>query len=305
MIKKTYAIMGSTGRIGTVLTETLLKKGHRVRAIGRNKEKLKMLEEKGAEIFSTPFDDIAELSKAFLGSDAVFSMIPPAYAIDDYEEFQDKVGEVIKQALTRSNIQYVLNLSSLGADESKGTGPIKGLHRHEQRLNSIPNLNVLHLRPGFFMENLLMSIPFIKNFGKIGLPFRSDLFIPMNATKDIGLQAAEILDALNFSGQSILNMAGPRELTMEEVSASIGKIIGQDKLDYMQLSFQDAEKGMLSSGMKPKTVKLLLEMYQAFNENKIIQESFMPKHRGKTTIEEFAKTTFIQALESDKKKAMA
>jgi len=306
MTKNTYAVLGATGHIGKILAETLLKKGNRVRAIGRDKEKLKALAEKGAETFSVSFDNPAELTKAFVGNDAVFCLIPPGYAVDDYGVFQDKVGEAIKQALTRSNIRYVLNLSSLGANEPEGTGPIKGLYRHEKRLNSIPNLNVVHLRPGFFMENLLMSLPLIKSSEKIGFPLRSDLSIPMIATKDIGMKAAEILQALNFSGQSVFDMAGPREWTMEEATSAIGKAIGHHQLKYAQLSFQDAEKGMLSLGLKPKMVKLMLEMYQAFNEEKIMQrERYTPEHRGKTTIEEFAKTTIAQALEADRKKVMA
>jgi uncharacterized protein YbjT (DUF2867 family) len=288
-----------------ILAETLLKRGNRIRAIGRDREKLKTLAGKGAETFSTSFDDPAELTKAFVGSDAVFCLMPPGYAVDDYEAFQDKVGETIKQALTKSNIHYVLNLSSLGANKPEGTGPIKGLSRHEKRLNSIININVLHLRPGFFMENLFMSLPLIKSSGKIGFPLRSDLPIPMIATKDIGLKAAELLEALNFSGQSVFDLAGPRELTMKEASAVIGKTIGNHPLTYEQLSFQEAEKGMLSLGMKPKMVKLMLEMYEAFNDGKIMQEHLTIEHRGKTTIEEFAKTTFSQALEADRKKVMA
>jgi len=297
--------MGATGHIGRILAETLLKKGHAVRAIGRDKEKLDKLAGKGAEIFSSSFDDVAGLTKAFVGSDAVFCLLPPGYAVDDYGPFQDKVGEAIKQALIKSNIHYVLNLSSLDADKPEGTGPIKGLYRHEKRLNSIPNLNVLHFRPGFFMENLLMSIPLIKSSGKIGSPLRSDLSIPMIATYDVGLKAAEILQALNFSKQSVFDMAGPRELTMEEASLAIGKAIGLHQLEYVQLSFQDAEKGMLSMGMKPKMAKLMLEMYQAMNDKKIMQQHLTSEHRGKTTMEEFAKTTFAQAMEAGRKKVMA
>lgn len=302
-MKKTYAILGATGHIGKTLAEALLKNGNQVRAIGRDKEKLKALAEKGAETFSIPFDDAAELTKVFSKSDAVFSLIPPGYAIDDYAAFQDKVGEAIKQALIKSNIHYVLNLSSLGADESEGTGPIKGLYRHEKRLNSIPNINVLHLRPGFFMENLLMSIPQIKSSEKIVFPLRSDLPIPMIATKDIGMKAAEMLQALNFSGKSVFDMTGPRDLTMEEAASSLGKAIGHPQLKYKQISYQEAEKEMLSMGMKPKMVKLMLEMHKAFNDEKIMQERLTSEHRGKTTIDEFAKTTFAKALE--RKKAMA
>ncbi len=33
-----------------------------------------------------------------------------------------------------------------------GTGPIAGPHAQAQRLNALPGLALLHLRPGYFME---------------------------------------------------------------------------------------------------------------------------------------------------------
>src|ERR1700722_19236517 len=130
MANKTYAIVGATGNIGKVLVETLLKKGHQVHAIGRDKNKLQNLKNKGAEVFAlASFDDSSALAKAFDKCDAVFSFIPPDYQQEDFEVYQDKVGESIKQALIKSKIRYVLNLSSIGANLQDGTGPIKGLQR--------------------------------------------------------------------------------------------------------------------------------------------------------------------------------
>ena len=88
MGKFTFAIMGATGHIGHVLAEELLKKGHKVRALGRDKHKLQELKSKGAEIISGDFTDHALLSKAFRGCHAIFSFIPPAYTADDFEVFQ-------------------------------------------------------------------------------------------------------------------------------------------------------------------------------------------------------------------------
>src|SRR5690242_2487192 len=100
MVKHTFAIMGATGNIGHVLTEELLKKGHKVHAIGRDKNKLQKLKEKGADTFSISFEDGNALATAFEGCDAVFSLIPPSATADDLGAYQDRVGEAIKQALT-------------------------------------------------------------------------------------------------------------------------------------------------------------------------------------------------------------
>lgn len=291
MAKITYAIMGATGQIGRVISEELLKKGHIVHAIGRDQTKLKSLKEKGAEIFATPFDDHLALIEAFKGCKAVFSFLPPVYTIDNCEEYTNKVGEAIKQALILTKIQNVLNLSSVGATTSTGTGVIKGLHDQEVRLNTIPNLNVIHFRPSYFMENLLSFIPLIKKEGIIGSIIRPDLSIPMIAVHDIALKIAELLILFKFQGKTAFEFVGPQSLTIPEVTTILGKAIKKPSLKYVQISSLEAEKNMLALGIKPEPVKLMLEMYEAFNAGKIITTQWLTSvHKGHTTLEEFAKT---------------
>lgn len=305
MAKNTYAIMGATGHIGLALTEKLLKNGHKVRAIGRDKNKLQMSKEKGAEIINSSFDDVSALTEAFKGCNAIFSFIPPGYNADDLGAFQDKIGEAIKQALMKSKVQHILNLSSIGANLSDGTGPIKGLHRHEKRLNSLPNINILHLRPAYFMENFLWDIPSIKNTGILGSPINSDLPIPMIATRDIGLKAADLLIFLHFTGHTVVELVGPREVTMKTAAAVLGKAIGKSDLKYLQLPYSEAEKKMLTAGMKPDLVKQMIEMYKAFNEGNIeLTQQMKPDQRGKTTLEDFSKI-FAQAYQSSPQLATA
>ncbi len=289
-MKNTIAIMGATGHIGMILTEELLKKGHKVHAIGRDKEKLQKLKEKGAQIFISSFEDANALTEAFKGCNAVFSFIPPAMDVEDFTAYQDKVGEAIKKAIMNNKITHVINLSSIGAELDTGTGPIKGLHRHEKRLNEIPQINVLHFRAGFFMENLMRAIPLIKGMGIIGTPIKSDLQIPMIATRDIGKKIAEQFDTLSFKGQTIFDFIGPKAITMTEASTIIAKSIGKPDLKYIQFAYEDAERGMIGMGMQPKSAKMMIEMHKAFNEGKIhTTQQIKSDNHGSTTIDEFGK----------------
>jgi uncharacterized protein YbjT (DUF2867 family) len=289
MAKHTFAIIGATGNIGRVLTEELLKKGHKVHAIGRDKNKLQELKVKGAETFSVALDNATTLTEALKGCDAVFSFIPPT-ATGDFGMYQDKVGESILKSILNAKIYHVLNLSSVGANLPDGTGPVKGLYRHEKRLNSVQGLNVLHLRAGYFMENLLMLIPIIKATGEAKGLLKPDLPVSMVATRDIGLKAAEFLEQLNFAGQSFFDFAGPQEITIAQVSTTLGKAIGKSDLKYAQLPPVDAEKWMLTNGLKPDFAKSMLEMYQSFNNGKMVfTQKLTSEHKGKTTIEEFSK----------------
>lgn len=289
MSTKTIAVMGATGDIGRALVQELLKKGHHVKAIGRNKSKLSELKNIGAEIYTLEkFDNVNALSEAFKGSDAVFSFLPPLTI--EGPEFNDKIGEAIKSAIEKNNIRYVINLSSIGADFNKDLGPIVGLHRQEERLNSLQSSHVLHFRPPFFMENFNFAMPLIKLKNIIGFPLKPDLTIPMISTKDIANKVAELFDRLDFKGHTIYDYSGPKNYSMKEAASIIAKALGKPDLKYVQFSLEDFERGMIAQGISPKNAQSMCEMYKSFNDGKVIfTQKLSPDHQGKTTLEQWAK----------------
>jgi uncharacterized protein YbjT (DUF2867 family) len=297
MPKQTYAIMGATGHIGQVLARELLARGHAVRALARDAGNLADLKAKGAEAHAAAFDDAKALAAAFAGVEGVFAMIPPGYGEDDFGAFQDRVGEAITSAITRAKVTALVSLSSVGAQHRDGTGPIKGLHRQEQRLNLLPGLNVLHLRPGYFMENQLWSIATIKQHGINGSAMRGDLPVEMVATRDIAAKAAELLDQLTFRGHSVVELSGPKPLTLNEATAILGKAISKPDLKYVQFPYEDATQAMLGMGMKPSIVSLMIEMHRGFNEGHVAFEG--APSRGKTTFEEFTHAVFAKAYQGE------
>jgi len=157
--------MGATGNIGSKLTDRLLTKGQPVRVIGRSTDKLKSFVDRGAVAAVGDAGNAGFLADAFTGSAVAFTMIPPDYAAPDFHEYQNEIGGGIAEAIEKSGVTHVVNLSSLGANLPDKTGPIKGLYAQEQRLNQLDAVHILHLRPTFFMENTLMNIDMIKNMG--------------------------------------------------------------------------------------------------------------------------------------------
>ena len=79
--------------------------------------------------------------------------------------------------------------------------------------------------------------------------------------------------------------------------------IGRPDLKYAQFSYNQAEKEIIASGIKHQLAKMFVDMHQAFNERKIMPtQPLTAAHRGKTTIEDFAKT-FSQIYRTAKKVA--
>jgi uncharacterized protein YbjT (DUF2867 family) len=284
-----YVITGATGNTGNEIARKLLQAGKKVRAIARDKNRLKSLENLGAEIHQGTLDDPLFLTKTFEGATAVYAMIPTDPTTQNLFAYMDRIGESISTALRQAKVPNVANLSSIGAQLPSGTGPITGLHRQEERLNKL-DANVLHLRPTFFMENFLMDIPMIREMGIMGSPARPDIILPMIATKDIGDVAADRLNRMDFKGKTVLDLLGPRDVGYAEAARILGAAIGKPDLQYVQFSYEDAEKGMIQSGLSPDLASKYVEMYRAFNEGLVKPVPRKPENNTPTTIEEFAKT---------------
>lgn len=297
MTMKKFAVLGATGKIGHVLTEELLQKGHKVRAIGRDATRLENLKKKGADVYSADFYNTVQLTEAFAGCDAAFVMITPGYDADDINVHQDLSGKAIADALAKANVKKVVNLSSVGADRPDKTGLIKGLYRQEQRLNTLSNTDVLHLRPCYFMQNFFWSIPVIQHHGITSSAMKADLPFWMVSTHDIGKKAAEFLDKLSFSGKSVFELVGPQELSQNKATEIISKAIGRPEVKYVQSSYEEATKAMLGAGMKQSVVELMVEMQKGFNDGVIVQtQTLNAEHKGNTSFETFVKEEFVPAF---------
>ena len=258
-----HVIMGATGNIGSRLASILLDKGETVRVIGRSSERLKPLLDQGAEAAVGDVSDAAFLTDAFKGADAVFALIPPNYAADDFRAEYYAIGANIVTAIQESGVGHVVFLSSIGADLPEKTGAIKGLRDVEQRLNELDGVDILCLRPTYFMENLLANIGVIKNMGINGGDIKGDVKFAMIATQDIAPVAAEHLVKRDFSGKAIHELLGERDVSMDEVTKIFGEKIGKPDLQYVQLSVEDAKKGMMESGISADVSDQLLRVSPA------------------------------------------
>ena len=297
-----YVVMGATGNTGSIVAKTLLGLNQKVRAIGRSADRLETLAAEGAEPFVCDVNDTAALTKAFSGAKAVYAMVPPSLTSQDYRGDQDRVTNAIAAAVEQAGVEYVVSLSSVGADKAKGTGPVAGLHYLEQRLNRIPGLNALHLRPGYFMENTLAQIGIIQTMEMTAGPLRPDQALPMIATRDIGAAAAQALLGLDFRDKRTSELLGQRDLSYAEAATIIGNGIGKPDLKYVQLPDEQVRGAFLQMGLSANVADLILEMSSALNsgymkpleertaENttptsfeSFVAEEFVPVYRGKAT----------------------
>ena len=295
-----YVITGATGNTGSIAATQLLDRNENVRVIGRSADRLEPLTARGAEPFVCDVNDAAALTKAFSGAKAVYAMVPPSMTSQNYRADQDRVSDAIAHAIEAAGVEYIVSLSSVGADKAEGTGPVAGLHYLEQTLNSIPGLNALHLRPGYFMENTLAQVGIIQTMNVTAGPLRPDLKMPMIATRDIGAAAAQALVARNFNGKQTKELLGERDLSYAEVASIIGSAIGKPELKYIHLPDQGVRGAFLQMGMSANVADLILEMSGALNsgEMKPLEER-NSENTTPTSFEQFVADEFVPLYRSN------
>lgn len=297
-------ITGATGHTGRPAAEALLAKGEKVRVVGRDAKKLEPLIQKGAEAFVGDVADAASMTKAFDGATAAYLLVPEDISQEDLRAHQERVSDCYAAAIANARVPYVVSLSSIGAQHAEKTGPIVGLHNLEQKLSRIAGLNALHLRPGYFMENLLMSMPPLRSMGMLPGGLKGDMAMPWIATKDIGAYAAVRLAARDFSGSGTQELHGQRDISMKEAASVVGNAIGKPKLSYMQVPFMMLEPALVQMGMPKKTAALLIEMWKGANAGLIApEEQRSAKNTTPTTLESFVTEVFAPAYLAQAAKA--
>ena len=284
-----FVITGATGHIGSRTAGILLEQRHKVRVIGRSDERLQPLVERGAEGAVGDLRDREFLCGAMRGATALFAMIPPNHTARNFRGFQNEVGASIAAAIEAAGVSRVVNLSSQGAELTSGTGPILGLRDQEERLNGLNGLSLVHLRPTYFMENLLMSIPLIRQFGCAASAVRGDLPLAMIATCDVAVRTAAELQKKPSPGRRVVDLLGERDLPLAEATAVVGRAIGKPRLKYRHLPYRAAEAGMVAMGISRSAARLFTEMSRALNQGRFaVGLPRTPENTTPTSIEQFA-----------------
>ncbi|HVF95975.1 MAG TPA: NAD(P)H-binding protein, partial [Flavisolibacter sp.] len=284
-----YVITGGAGHVSAPLTETLLAAGHEVTVVGRNPENLKGLIDKGAKAAIGSVEDVAFLIETFKGADAVYTMIPPQYAAGPLEGYR-QIAVNYAEAIKANNVRYVVNLSSIGAHMSEGCGPVSGLYRVEEELNKLQNVNVRHLRPGFFYTNFYGNVGMIKGMNIIGGNYGdANIKMILSDPADIAKAAAEELTGLSFTGHSVRYLASD-ERTTGDIAKVLGTAVGKPDLPWVAFTDDQTYGAMTQAGMPEEMVRKYVEMGTAMRNGQMAEEYAQqpPQDFSKTKLEDFA-----------------
>src|SRR6202030_880575 len=92
-----YVILGASGNTGSIIANSLLSAGKKVRVMGRDARQLQRFVNKGAEAFTAEISDAATLTKAFSGARAAYLLLPPARSREEQERDSDGIAKAVKE----------------------------------------------------------------------------------------------------------------------------------------------------------------------------------------------------------------
>lgn len=292
-MKRKIVILGATGTVGSKIAENLLNDGHQVTLIARHTEKLEKYRSLGAEIIAGDINDVETLTSAFANADSTFILLPDNVKAENTRAYQREVTSRLIEAIEKSGIKYVVNMSSLGSHMHEGNGMMGGTGEQEVRLNQLKYVNVLHIRSAYFMENFLRIIGLVKNKGINGTAADGDHAIPMVATQDVAKVAAEHLSNLDFTGKSVHAVMGSRDYTYREFTNIIGKAIGNPELPYIQIPVEQAKQVFLDNGFSEDFVDNLLGMAVAIKSGMMNYQKRDDSTTTPTTAEDFVSEVYL------------
>jgi uncharacterized protein YbjT (DUF2867 family) len=258
------AIMGAAGNVGRVVTDRLLREGQDVRVL-EHRRKLDGLAARGAEVVTGDAIDPDDLRSLFEGAEAALVLLPEDLTDPRFVANRSRMSGAIADALRGSRVEHVVLLSTVGAGLADALGPPAGLRELEQRLVSLEDRNLLLLRSGFYMENLLAALPLIQSQQVNGGAIDGDVPIPMVASRDVAAEAAARLLRRDVTGHQVKLLLGPEDVTMGSATRAIGERLGVPDLPYVQFPPDGVRNALAGAGMSEEAASLMVEMQLAMN----------------------------------------
>ena len=286
-----------TGRIGRRLVELLVAAGRAVTIVARHPEKLSPWLREREIVRQASSEDAAALARATEGTDVLFWLTPLDISVPNVRAWYRKIADSLRYAVRINQIPRVVNLSSIGADRAEGLGAISGLHDVEQAANDAAD-NVLHLRPGFFMDNFLTQLDSIRRDRKLRWLYPEHARLPMIATSDIAQVAAEKLINDSWSGHLVRGLHGPTDLSFDQATKILGAVTGR-VLEHVQLTPDEFRWISRRWGMSEDLAENYIEMFDTLGRLgwSRFGEPRTPETTTRTSLGAWASQNFIPLVQ--------
>ena len=289
------AIAAATGNIGSRVATTLSAIGAIPVLIGQNEDRLKKLNIPNSIIAVADLGNTNEMIAVTKGVDALFWLVPPLITTPNLKGWYNQVTAAGIAAVSQNHIKKVVLVSSLGANLDETSGNLAYAAEMELAFDKL-DADVLSLRPGYFMENLLTQIQPLQSQKQFSFLFEPDFNIPFISTDDIGDVAAQYLLDTTWAGHWKLNLMGPESITCVQVSARLSALLPH-AVTYQQGSVQESKAMLAHFGATSGVQQELTDMFQTLaSDQGPYATTRTPESHTPTSFEQFAKLKLLPLL---------
>jgi len=225
-------VFGATGQTGGEVTRQLAAQGVPTRAVVHNPEKARALEGLNVEIVQADLARPETLEIALTGAEkAYFVVSGPAL----------QLSENVYTAAQRTGVRHIVRLS--GSFMVSLDAPVQLDRWHAQAEQALERSGIAytHLRPSFFMQNLL----FLGASGTLALPM-GNTRVALVDCRDIAAVAVAALTSEGHEGQTYA-ITGPEALTFSEVAAKL-TAASERIFTYVPVSEAEFAQRLIQSG---------------------------------------------------------
>ena len=217
---------GQHGATGNHVARQLLAKKLPVRAfVFRADERSERLAALGAELVVGDLHDIEAVRRAMRD-------ITRAYFVYPLAEGLLEAIATFAAAAREAKVELIVNMSQVTARPDFPSGAARRYWLGE-RIFDWSGIGVTHLQPTLFLENWLVFADTIRKESKIMLPYGQGKSAPVCA-EDVARVIVNILvDPTAHKGKTYVP-TGPRSLTMSEVAATFGRVLGRS-IEYVDV----------------------------------------------------------------------
>lgn len=290
------AITTPTGNIGSRLVQLLLDARADLTLLLRDPNRLDAALRERVRTEQGELQDRTFVERATRGADALFWITPNDPTAPDLHAWYERMGESAAGAVQSNHIPYVVHISSAGA-QLPNAGPVSGLGQVEKYLNST-DANIVHLRPGYFMENTLMQLDAIRHQNAMFSTAPADVPVPHIATRDIADAAGRLLLHPDWNGKQIHGLHGPEDLTFNEVAHILSEATGHPTR-YVTLAPEEARQAFLGMGFSPAFVQGYLDLESAVTQPGAIAEPRTAETTTPTSFKQWAGEVLKPLLSSE------
>ncbi len=252
---ETILITGATGTVGSEVVKQLSAKGENiiVKAAARSATDNTFENLNRVQVVQLDYDKPDSLAVALKGVDKLFLLTP------FQSNMVDLTSNLVSEA-KKAKVKYIAKQSVMGADAEPGITPGR-LHRQAEKIIEESGIPFTFLRPNFFMQNFVNYYSnLIRSQGAFYMP-AGDAKVSFVDVRDIAAVAVKSLINDNQQKGRTYNITGGEALSYGQAAEILSKAVGK-KINYVNVTDQDARNGMKDMSMDEWTIKSMIELFE-------------------------------------------